>query len=194
MWRLVYIVGDTEFFRRPETKTVENLDDLDDSSDDSPQVKYDGSWSRTFDAALILVDCNGNFKYKLFHEVSTMSKTRPLSEVDVAAVAAGQGPCATAGRDSGGNHRARRHGARCGMAARRDEAPAQAQRRQGEVENMDKLKYQADSTYVTIEAKHADAQRHADRKNVVCLTNHKDALGIDANTGSGHDVPQVCHL
>jgi hypothetical protein len=45
MWRLVYIVGDTEFFRRPETKTVENLDDLDDSSDDSPQVKYDGSWS-----------------------------------------------------------------------------------------------------------------------------------------------------
>ena len=59
MWRLVYmyIVGDTEFFRRPETKTVENLDDLDDSSDDSPQVKYDGSWSRTFDAALILVDC-----------------------------------------------------------------------------------------------------------------------------------------
>ena len=47
--------GDTEFFR-PETKTVENLDDLDDSSDDSPQVKYDGSWSRTFDAALILVE------------------------------------------------------------------------------------------------------------------------------------------
>ena len=65
-----------------------------------------------------------------------------------------------------------------------DEAPAQAQRRQGEVENMDKLKYQADSTYVTIEAKHADAQRHADRKNVVCLTNHEDALGIDANTGT----------
>jgi hypothetical protein len=51
-------------------------------------------------------------------------------------------------------------------------------------ENMDKLKYQADSTYVTIEAKHADAQRHADRKNVVCLTNHEDALGIDANTGT----------
>ena len=43
------------------------------------QVKYDGSWSRTYAAALILVDCNGNFKYKLFHEVSTMSKTRPLS-------------------------------------------------------------------------------------------------------------------
>ena len=51
-------------------------------------------------------------------------------------------------------------------------------------ENMDKLKYQADSTYVTIEAKHADAQRHVDRKNVVCLTNHEDALGIDANTGT----------
>ena len=49
---------------------------------------------------------------------------------------------------------------------------------------MDKLKYQADSTYVTIEAKHADAQRHVDRKNVVCLTNHEDALGIDANTGT----------
>ena len=38
MWRLVYIVGDTEFFRRPETKTVENLDNLDDSSDDSPRL------------------------------------------------------------------------------------------------------------------------------------------------------------
>jgi len=33
----IHCCGDTEFFR-PETKTVENLDDLDDSSDDSPRL------------------------------------------------------------------------------------------------------------------------------------------------------------
>jgi hypothetical protein len=120
-----------------------------------------------------------------------MLKTRPLSEVDVAAVAAGQGPCATAGRDSGTTVGAtiKLGGMVHAVGWLRGGMKHQLKPNAAK-ENMDKLKYQADSTYVTIEAKHADAQRHADRKNVVCLTNHEDALGIDANTTCcrGHDA------
>ena len=74
-----YIIADTEFFRPPATNIdAENLSDLDDSSDDSPDQKYDGSWGRTYDAAIIMVDCNGNLKYELFSEKMDGART-PLS-------------------------------------------------------------------------------------------------------------------
>ena len=71
-----YIIADTEFFSPRATNIdAENLSDLDDSSDDSPDQKYDGSWGRTHDAAIILVDCNGNLKYKLFSEKMVGART-----------------------------------------------------------------------------------------------------------------------
>jgi hypothetical protein len=75
-----YIIADTEFFKPLAATDIdaENLSDLEDSSDDSPDQKYDGSWGRTYDAAIILVDCNGNHKFTLFSEKMAGSRT-PLS-------------------------------------------------------------------------------------------------------------------
>jgi hypothetical protein len=75
-----YIIADTEFFKPLAATDIdaENLSDLEDSSDDSPDQKYDGSWGRTHDAAIIMVDCNGNLKYKLFSEKMDGART-PLS-------------------------------------------------------------------------------------------------------------------